>query len=49
MLEPGSIPAALLGGAVIGVAAVAMLALNGRILGVSGLVAGIIAPHSSER
>ncbi|MEQ8664069.1 MAG: YeeE/YedE family protein [Gammaproteobacteria bacterium] len=49
MPEPGSIPAALLGGALIGIAAVAMLALTGRILGVSGIAAGIIAPRSSER
>src|SRR5690606_11415789 len=34
MLEPGSIPAAVLGGTIIGVAAVLMMALNGRILGV---------------
>ena len=49
MLEPGSIPSALLGGAVIGVAAVLMLAVNGRILGVSGIAAGLLSPHGSER
>ncbi|MCZ6893242.1 MAG: YeeE/YedE family protein [Gammaproteobacteria bacterium] len=49
MIEPGSIPAALFGGALIGVAAVLMLALNGRILGVSGIAAGLIAPTSTDR
>jgi uncharacterized protein len=49
MIEPGSIPAALFGGALIGVAAVLMLALNGRILGVSGIAAGLIAPVSTDR
>lgn len=49
MPEPGSIPAALAGGALIGVAAVAMLALTGRVLGVSGIAAGLIAPRSSDR
>ncbi len=49
MLEPGSIPAALLGGSIIGVAAVAMLGLNGRILGVSGIAAGLMSPHSGDR
>ncbi|MBK8957452.1 MAG: YeeE/YedE family protein [Proteobacteria bacterium] len=43
MIEPGSIPAALAGGAVIGLAAALMLAVNGRILGVSGIAAGMIA------
>ncbi|MEQ8231070.1 MAG: YeeE/YedE family protein [Gammaproteobacteria bacterium] len=49
MPEPGSIPAALAGGALIGIAAVAMLALTGRVLGVSGIAAGLIAPRSSDR
>ena len=49
MIEPGSIPAALFGGMLIGVAAVLMLALNGRILGVSGIAAGLIAPSSTDR
>lgn len=49
MLEPGTIPAALLGGAIIGVAAVLMLAVNGRVLGVSGIAAGLLSPHGSER
>jgi uncharacterized membrane protein YedE/YeeE len=49
MLEPGTIPAALLGGSLIGAAAALMLILNGSILGVSGIAAGIIAPFSSER
>ncbi len=51
MLEPGNIPAALFGGALIGLAAALMLAFNGRILGVSGIAAGLIAAGSpaSER
>lgn len=44
MIEPGSIPAALIGGGLIGLAATLMLAVNGRILGVSGIVAGIFSP-----
>lgn len=48
-MDPGSIPAALLGGAIIGVAAVLMLGINGRILGVSGIAAGLIGPGSSDR
>ena len=48
MIEPGSIPAALFGGALIGLAAALMLAVNGRILGVSGIAAGLIAAHSSS-
>ncbi|MCC6705987.1 MAG: YeeE/YedE family protein [Gammaproteobacteria bacterium] len=47
MIEPGSIPAALVGGAVIGLAAALMLAVNGRILGVSGIAAGMIAAGTS--
>ena len=43
MIEPGSIPAALAGGAIIGLAAALMLAINGRVLGVSGIAAGLIA------
>lgn len=43
MIEPGSIPAALAGGAVIGLAAALMLAVNGRVLGVSGIAAGLVA------
>ena len=47
MIEPGSIPAALAGGAVIGLAAALMLAINGRILGVSGIAAGLLATGTS--
>lgn len=47
MLEPGSIPAALLGGAMIGLSAALMLAVNGRVLGVSGIAAGMIAAGTS--
>jgi uncharacterized membrane protein YedE/YeeE len=49
MLEPGSIPAALIGGALIGLAAALMLALNGRVLGVSGLAGGLIAAGTPDR
>jgi len=49
MLEPGTIPMAAIGGVVIGIAAVLMLALNGRILGVSGIAAGVLAPNSPDR
>ena len=47
MIEPGSIPAALIGGAMIGLAAALMLAVNGRILGVSGIAAGLLAAGTS--
>lgn len=36
------------GGALIGVAAVLLMALNGRIAGVSGIVAGVMAPLRGE-
>lgn len=36
--------AGLVGGALIGAAAVMLLALNGRIAGISGIVKGVIAP-----
>ena len=49
MPEPGSFPAALAGGAVIGIAAVLMLGLHGRILGISGIAAGLISPTSTDR
>ncbi len=51
MIDPGSIPAALFGGALIGLAAALMLAVNGRILGVSGIAAGLVAAGTagSER
>jgi len=41
------IPAAV-GGALIGASAVLLMALNGRIAGVSGIVAGIMAPIRGE-
>lgn len=47
MIDPGNIPAALLGGVLIGLAAALMLAINGRILGVSGIAAGLFASGSS--
>lgn len=49
MIEPGTIPSALLGGAIIGVAAVIMLALNGRIMGVSGIAAGLLSQQTSDK
>lgn len=40
----------LIGGALIGLAAVLLLLINGRIAGISGIVAGLILPNSaSER
>ncbi|MGB1884058.1 MAG: YeeE/YedE family protein [Gammaproteobacteria bacterium] len=48
-MEPGTIPSALLGGAIIGVAAVMMLALNGRIMGVSGIAAGLLSQQTSDK
>ena len=41
------VPAAV-GGAMIGAAAVLLMALNGRIAGVSGIVAGVLAPLRGE-
>lgn len=41
------LPAAI-GGALIGFAAVLLMALNGRIAGVSGMVAGVLAPLRGE-
>ena len=49
MIEPGTIPSALLGGAIIGVAAVMMLDLNGRIMGVSGIAAGLLSQQTSDK
>lgn len=49
MPEPGSLVAALAGGMIIGLAAVLMLALNGRIMGVSGIAAGMLQPANSDR
>jgi hypothetical protein len=48
-LEPGSVFGALTGGALIGLAAALLLALNGRILGVSGIAASVVAAVSPER
>jgi uncharacterized membrane protein YedE/YeeE len=42
---PGS---ALLGGLLIGIAASALLLVNGRILGVSGIVGGLLQPRASD-
>jgi len=49
MLEPGSIAAAALGGGMIGLAAALLMGLNGRVLGVSGMAAGIITPAAPLR
>ena len=49
MIDPGSIPAALFGSTLIGLAAALMLAINGRILGVSGIAAGLVAAGTSGR
>lgn len=40
---------ALAGGALIGAAASLLLGLNGRIAGISGILAGLLAPWSRER
>jgi uncharacterized protein len=39
---------ALLGGLLIGAAAAALLLLNGRILGVSGIVGGLLSPRDGD-
>ena len=39
---------ALLGGALIGLAAAAFLLLNGRIAGISGIVGGLLPPRSGD-
>jgi len=40
--------ASLLGGLLIGAAAAAMLVLNGRILGISGIVGGLLTPRTGD-
>lgn len=40
---------ALAGGALIGLAAVILMALNGRIAGISGIAGGLLAPGTSDR
>lgn len=39
----------IIGGSIIGLAAVLMMWFNGRILGVSGFAGGLIAPNSDDR
>ncbi len=39
----------IIGGSIIGLAAVLMMWFNGRILGVSGFAGGLVAPHSDDR
>jgi len=41
--------AALVGGALIGLAASALLLLNGRVLGITGIVAGLLGPDAGWR
>jgi uncharacterized membrane protein YedE/YeeE len=40
---------AAIGGALIGLAAVLLMLLNGRIAGITGIAAGLIEPHSTDR
>lgn len=40
---------ALAGGALIGIASVMLMALNGRIAGISGIAGGLIGPGTSDR
>jgi uncharacterized membrane protein YedE/YeeE len=39
---------ALLGGILIGAAAAALLLMNGRVLGVSGIIGGLLAPRTGD-
>ena len=39
---------ALLGGALIGISASALLLLNGRVAGISGILGGLVRPHAEE-
>ena len=39
----------IIGGCMIGLAAVLMMWFNGRILGIAGLAGGLLAPHSEDR
>lgn len=47
-MNPSAILPALAGGALIGLAAAALLVLNGRIAGVSGIVAGLLGPRAGD-
>jgi len=47
-MELSSILAALAGGALIGLAAAAFLLLDGRIAGISGIVAGLLPPRRGD-
>ena len=40
---------AAIGGALIGISAVLLMLFTGRIAGISGIVAGLINPHASDR
>lgn len=41
--------ASLLGGALIGVAAVILMAMHGRIAGISGILSGLVTPLATDR
>ena len=47
-MTAGSVILALCGGVLIGAAASALLLLNGRIAGISGIAAGLVSPPNSE-
>ncbi len=48
VLSQSSVIAALVGGALIGVAASLLLSLNGRVAGVSGILSGLVSRDRSE-
>ena len=48
MLESFSILSPLLGGALIGLAASALLLLEGRVAGISGIVGGLLSPKAGD-
>ncbi len=48
MMNGTDLTGALAGGALIGAAAALLMALNGRIAGISGIVAGVLAPVRGE-
>lgn len=48
-MTESSLGASLLGGALIGLSASLLWAFNGKIAGVSGMVAGLVTPASGER
>jgi len=48
VFTPSDIVRALAGGALIGASASAMLALNGRVAGISGVLGGLVRPEPGE-